>query len=84
MFDQYLERWNFEEPLHESNPQKRGIKTQHESKLYGQMFEVKTYAKKADMSVDPEGETLSFSWPVTVESDKQVDGQPYYTFSDTF
>jgi hypothetical protein len=34
MFDQYLERWNMEEPLAPSNPQQRGTKTQHSSKLY--------------------------------------------------
>ena len=33
MFDQYLERWNVEEPLAPSNPQQR-MKTQHSSKLY--------------------------------------------------
>jgi hypothetical protein len=44
---------------------------------------VKTVAKQADMSVDLEGETLSFSWPVEVASATLVDGQPYYAFSDT-
>ena len=83
MFDQYIERWNIEEPLDEWNIQKRGIKTKHDFKLYNQLFAVKTFAKKAEMTVNPEEDTLSFSWPVTVASNTMVDGLPYYSFSDT-
>jgi len=40
MFEQYLERWNKEEPLDAGDIQKRGTKTKHDFKLYGQMFEI--------------------------------------------
>lgn len=83
MFEQYLERWNKEEPLDAGDIQKRGTKTKHDFKLYGQMFEIQAQAKKADVRVDLEDEAVSFSLPVKVESDSIVDGKPYYAFTDT-